>query len=343
MARVHLDIPESLAECYRTATTLRMGITDLNMIIFSDHHRGTGDRADDFRFASNTYRQALEHYRDSQSTLVLLGDVEEFWENEPQHVMKHYQEITELERVFDQEARYIRIYGNHDSDWARPEFTKKHLNTRRPVHESVRIELTGEGESLGFIYLVHGHQGSFFSDTMAQLSKFFVRYFWRHFQRIFNKPLDTAATSTRMRNRHDRFYYQWARQHKDRLLVITGHSHEPVFNGLTYADRLDLDHAALTRKEDAGRLTGAETDRLQEVRRRIAALRKHDATHLNPSGFALPCYYNTGCCSYADGEITGIELMDGEIRLIKWTVSGERKIIERENLKRVLSMRKIRG
>ena len=33
----------------------------------------------------------------------------------------------------------------------------------------------------------------------------------------------------------------------------------------------------------------------------------------------LPCYFNTGCCKFEDGDITGIELEDGAIRLIKWS------------------------
>ncbi len=340
MPRPSLDIPESLAECYRTATVLKIDLSDMNFILFSDHHRGTGDGADDFRFASATYAKALDHYFAQEATLVLLGDVEEFWENKPEAVMMRYREIVEQERQFDLAARYLRIYGNHDSDWSNHSFTRKFLETERPVLESVKIVLQDGPGTLGYIYLVHGHQGSFFSDTLARVSKLFVRYVWRHFQRIFNKPLDTAATSTRMRNRHDRFYYNWARHHKDPLVVITGHSHEPVFNGLTYADRLDLEHGELTRREDEGTLREGEQDRLKEVRRRIAALKKHNATHLNPEGYAIPCYYNTGCCSFADGEITGIELMDGEIRLIKWTVSGERRVMEKEGLRRVMSLRR---
>jgi hypothetical protein len=31
-----------------------------------------------------------------------------------------------------------------------------------------------------------------------------------------------------------------------------------------------------------------------------------------------PCYFNTGCCRFEDGDITGIELDAGQIRLIKW-------------------------
>jgi hypothetical protein len=31
-----------------------------------------------------------------------------------------------------------------------------------------------------------------------------------------------------------------------------------------------------------------------------------------------PCYFNTGCCCFADGDITGLELAGGEIRLVRW-------------------------
>jgi hypothetical protein len=31
-----------------------------------------------------------------------------------------------------------------------------------------------------------------------------------------------------------------------------------------------------------------------------------------------PTYFNSGCCCYNDGDITGIEIADGFIRLVKW-------------------------
>jgi hypothetical protein len=36
-----------------------------------------------------------------------------------------------------------------------------------------------------------------------------------------------------------------------------------------------------------------------------------------------PSYFNTGCCRFADGDITGIELAGGWIRLIKWDADLE--------------------
>jgi hypothetical protein len=57
-----------------------------------------------------------------------------------------------------------------------------------------------------------------------------------------------------------------------------------------------------------------------------------------------PCYFNTGCCSFPDGDITGLEIGDDEIRLVRWPsnlreicqpgegVAAHKRILEREKL-----------
>ena len=32
----------------------------------------------------------------------------------------------------------------------------------------------------------------------------------------------------------------------------------------------------------------------------------------------MPCYFNTGCGCYSDGDVTGIEIADGAITLIRF-------------------------
>lgn len=34
-----------------------------------------------------------------------------------------------------------------------------------------------------------------------------------------------------------------------------------------------------------------------------------------------PCYFNSGCCCYPDGDITGIDIAQAEIRLVRWSPS----------------------
>jgi hypothetical protein len=51
-----------------------------------------------------------------------------------------------------------------------------------------------------------------------------------------------------------------------------------------------------------------------------------------------PAYFNTGCCSYADGDITGIEIADGQIRLVRWPNDQNEpkpKILEQADIKAV--------
>jgi hypothetical protein len=48
-----------------------------------------------------------------------------------------------------------------------------------------------------------------------------------------------------------------------------------------------------------------------------------------------PTYFNSGCCCFDDGTITGIEISGGYIRLIKWSlINGrpERTVAEEETL-----------
>ncbi len=49
----------------------------------------------------------------------------------------------------------------------------------------------------------------------------------------------------------------------------------------------------------------------------------------------LPNYFNSGCCCLTDGDMTGIEIADGFIRLIKWTSLPEgpqRQVLEEREL-----------
>ena len=58
------------------------------LIIFSDHHRGSRDGADDFWRCERSYHAALGYYLESGHRLYLLGDVEELWENGHDEVLK---------------------------------------------------------------------------------------------------------------------------------------------------------------------------------------------------------------------------------------------------------------
>jgi len=54
-----------------------------------------------------------------------------------------------------------------------------------------------------------------------------------------------------------------------------------------------------------------------------------------------PTYFNSGCCCFSDGDITGIEIADGCIRLIKWQTgkqASERYVLEERSLHELLEI-----
>jgi hypothetical protein len=126
---------------------------------------------------------------------------------------------------------------------------------------------------------------------------------------------------------HNSIMYEWSAQQKDRLL-ITGHTHQPVFNSLTHLERL------YQKLEKAYTLNDAET--LKKIEAEIPR-RKREYDFVNHSFDKMkPTYFNSGCCCFDDGTITGIEISEGFIRLVKWNlVKGypDRVVAEEESLK----------
>jgi hypothetical protein len=97
--------------------------------------------------------------------------------------------------------------------------------------------------------------------------------------------------------------YQWSSNRKNTIL-ITGHTHKPVFASGKYSGH----PANIIEKETAEKLK--------------------------------PSYFNTGCCCFNDGDITGIEIEGGFIRLIKWYREGDaanRKVLEEVSLSQLIN------
>src|SRR5687768_2941777 len=92
----------------------RLDLQKTPLIVFSDHHRGTKDGADDFWRCEDAYNAALGYYLELGFTLILLGDVEELWEGKPKDVTRCYPQTTKLEKAFFDNGRLLRVFGNHD-------------------------------------------------------------------------------------------------------------------------------------------------------------------------------------------------------------------------------------
>lgn len=323
-------------------------IDDLRIVVFSDHHRGEQDGADDFRHCKPAYHAALGYYLESGYTLYLLGDVEELWECHPGRVVRTYRDTLNLEREFARDARLIRFYGNHDDHWGKPgtltNTLRKELQFAEdiPVYESVRVTITSAEGTIGEMLFLHGHQGETLSDRFSVLSRWIVRYIWRPFQRLTKIPSTTPATSFELRKKHELAQYQWASSQSGTLL-FAGHTHHPVFSSQSHESYL---HQLIDQLREEKK-TADSPAKLEEIQNSINhhsaelqwVLAKSSGVEMVLPPDSPPCYFNTGCCSFGDGDITGLEIADGEIRLIRWPDdqgNPRRKILRRGSLREIL-------
>ena len=294
-------------------------------IIFSDQHKGSRNGADDFQRSERAYNAALAHYQALGYYLIVLGDVEELWEERPQAVLQAYPYSLALEKAFHEAGRYYRAYGNHDDIWQYPDAVRKHLQPQfgpKPlkVYEGFTIPVKQHNRLLGDFFLVHGHQGTLTSDHFLDTSKWLVRHFWRPFQRLTKIRLTTPAKDLQLRQAHNIAMYAWAVHQKD-LVLITGHTHYPVFEAKTHELQLEEELAALDQnkrlshdeKVEARAFLAAQLAWVRTPQQKPAC----EGTKSAP-GKGKPCYFNTGCCSFSDGDITGLEIADGVIRLVRW-------------------------
>jgi UDP-2,3-diacylglucosamine pyrophosphatase LpxH len=317
-------------------------------LIFSDLHKGARNGADDFWRSERVYNAALAYYLEMEYTLILLGDIKELWEERSRAVLKAYKRTIKLEAHFYRQDRYYRIRGNHDDEWQYARSMKHFLDPvfRPPVlqvYESLLLTVVdGTYEPLGSIFLVHGHQGTTLSERWAGISKTLVRYFWRPIQRLTHWSFNTPATKLELRHRYERMLYDWAASQAN-FVLITGHTHRPVFRSTSHEAKLQDELTAL--REAAGDSpTREQKERIAELLAEIEwvaaqQMQRPDSERWE-KGARKPCYFNTGCCCYYDGDITGLEIAEGEIRLVRWPNDDgnpRRKFLDRAPLSGILA------
>jgi len=340
-------IARDLDRAYDEAEVLDLDLDAERWVIFSDHHRGARDAADDFRRCERAYCAALGSYMESGFTLLAAGDVEELWECTPEESVGAYADVLALEAEFHAAGRLHRLFGNHDDHWRHEREVEKHLHARFPglrVLEALRLRLLRGGEDVGEIFAAHGHQGTLGSQRLAWLSRLVLRFVWRPLQRRIGFGSVTPADDWDLRREHDSAMFDWARKHVSRPVLITGHTHRPVF--------------ATSRPPAPRRRPEAEVaEDLEEARRRgqkraVAELRaeleliRAEGRRGDPPPLPVtpPCYFNSGASSFADGDVTALEIADGRIRLVRWlddSADPHPKVLVEDDLAEILAQ--VRG
>lgn len=284
--------------------------------IFSDHHKGTRDRADGFCQCEDTYLTALDYYYENGFSLVILGDAEELWREKAQDVVEAYANVFHSEARFHPH-RYIRIHGNHDDLWEDRQMVERYLDPFFPaidVKPGIVLQFSDDRQVSGEILLVHGHQGTLDADFLDFFPPIVLPYF-RYIQYMTNLGRVTPSQDDKLRAEHDTKMYRWA-SNRRKLIFIAGHTHRPVWSSITQLEKLTWQLQNLLVMEVDKRSEDYETD-LARLITEIEYLQE-DQSFINDTIKTKPCYFNTGCCRFADGSITGIELESEAIRLIKW-------------------------
>ncbi|HMH33259.1 MAG TPA: hypothetical protein VK543_09535, partial [Puia sp.] len=114
------------------------------------------------------------------------------------------------------------------------------------------------------------------------------------------------------------------------LIFISGHTHKPVFASLDHIEKLSKELEAAELAKDEASITA--------IRRELNKRKAEFPGKQQLKTIARPSYFNSGCCCFDDGDITGIEISDGHIRLVKWhTVPGgsQRLVLEEAPLEEI--------
>ena len=304
------DVFKSLSRLYhnitvkksRSGIVLDINLATDNFIIFSDQHKGDRDWADDFTTNENNYITALQYYLQEGFNYINLGDAEELWKYTPEQVIPQRLKALKAEADFQANKKYYRTFGNHDLLWKSKLDVQLHLknifNMPLPVFEGIVLRTSTAGDKKLTIFLTHGHQGDKMSDNNA-LSTWLVAHIWSPLQRFLEININTPANDFYLRDKHNKMMYEWS-AFKKNLLLVTGHTHKPVFASGKYA---------------------ADQEHQINVPESTATLK--------------PSYFNTGCCCFNDGDITGIEIANGSIRLVKWHSDNNvpaRAVLEEKSL-----------
>ncbi len=204
--------------------------TESKIFIYSDCHRGTGDKADDFYHNHSLFLKVIQKYIDENYLLIELGDGDELWENNKfEDILKTYKKIYEIYNEQTFKNKFYFLWGNHNRQW------KNKLKIGKKISVFIRADSRIESyESMVLkydnksLFLLHGHQGELINDKLWWIGKFFVKVFWRPVQLRFGfSDLTSPAKNFKARIKVDKRYIKWIKE--TNIPTIIGHTHRPMF------------------------------------------------------------------------------------------------------------------
>ena len=333
LTEIYEDITQNLKPTEGALYNLDMRVN--KFILLSDVHKGNRKSRDEFRHSENNYLTALDYYNDQGAYYINLGDSEEFWKFNIFSIMQHNKKTFEAEKKFIERNAFFKIYGNHDLFWKIDPFAKMYLreiyDKAINIYGGIVVRVNYENGKYIDVFCTHGHQGDRRSDG-SKFSIWFVAYIWGPLQSFLDININTPAVVNSEKTLHNRLMYEWSQQQKN-LILVTGHTHQPIFHSYSHIKVLkeQLEEA---KKE-------GDKDLIHEL---------EDKIERHPSQCTLgdaelpqyrPTYFNAGCCCFNDNSISGIEIADGKVRLVRWVEEegvSQREVLEELPLKELYHM-----
>jgi UDP-2,3-diacylglucosamine pyrophosphatase LpxH len=269
-----------IQEAYDNAKRLRFTDDD-KFIIFSDVHRGVNDWGDDFAKNQLLYFHAMESYFDNGFTYIENGDGDELGEIwNFNRILRSHKHIFMLLRKFHRKERLYMIHGNHD-------MVRKFFNqVKRTLHSFINDrtdkeeELFDEIKVHSGIVLEYGDTGKEILIIHGHQEDWFNYYFW-WIGRLF-LPVWRGVGQKILGIKDPTSPAQnWSKRSKLEDKMINWLTHKPYILIVGHTHRS-----------------------------------KYPSIHESGSGYSDK-YFNCGSCVHPRC-ITGIEIKNGEIELVKW-------------------------
>jgi len=279
-------------------------------VIFSDLHMGDGSTKDDFRQNAEIFKVSVkDYYMKNDFKVILNGDVEELQRFALPKIKNRWKEIYDIFRALHGRGRLFKIIGNHDLALCLP----KQNDSEFQVRHSITLE-----SKHGDLLIFHGHQASMTYKRLNRLVGYTLRYLANPL-RIRNY---SVSHDSRKQYTIEKRVYHHASFRK--RVSIIGHTHRPLFESLTKAERLKFRIEQLCRKyarskdESKKSIKKVIKSHKKELRKIFAsqqAINFH--SNIYHSIFHIPCLFNSGCVIGKRG-MTCLEIEDSKIALVHW-------------------------
>ncbi len=280
------------------------------IVIMSDFHAGNRNSRDDFLRNSSTVLLMLRWYYEEGWTLVLNGDIEELQKSSYERIREAWPDLFNLFALYAREGRLLKLSGNHDNKLHQI-FLPDEVN--REVLHSIILR-----HSAGDIFVFHGHQASRYGTDINILSGFFLRYLMQPFgiKNIVRAYENDAIHKTEKR------VYDFSKERG--ILSIIGHTHRPLFEGLSLIEILNFRIETLIRESlnaTQGRRESIENE-IGECAKTLIRMYRKQKTRGNVRAvydreLVIPAIFNSGCV-IGKKMAHCIELAGDSISLVRW-------------------------